>query len=98
MKYVFVLDTDIDPGNTKGIFCALATRCQPNRDFLILPGALGTDMDISAPEEAVVTKVCMDCTAKPYRISPKRAGWTRNSWQPSIFGATFVECRPPPPG
>ena len=46
---------------------ALATRVQADRDILVLPGILGTDLDLSAAEEAVVTKVGIDATAKPFR-------------------------------
>jgi 3-polyprenyl-4-hydroxybenzoate decarboxylase len=34
---------------------------------MILPGILGTDLDMSAQEESVVTKVGVDATAKPFR-------------------------------
>jgi 3-polyprenyl-4-hydroxybenzoate decarboxylase len=34
---------------------------------MILPGILGTDLDLSAAQEAVVTKVGIDATAKPFR-------------------------------
>lgn len=67
LKYVIALDTDIDLGNPRDVFWALGTRVQPDRDFLLLPGVLGTDLDISAPREAVVTKVGIDATAKPFR-------------------------------
>ena len=34
---------------------------------MILPGMLGTDLDLSAPAEGVLTKVGIDATAKPFR-------------------------------
>jgi 3-polyprenyl-4-hydroxybenzoate decarboxylase len=40
---------------------------QADRDVMILPGILGTDLDLSAAQEAVVTKVGIDATAKPFR-------------------------------
>jgi 2,5-furandicarboxylate decarboxylase 1 len=46
---------------------ALSTRVQADRDMLVLPGVLGTDLDLSACEESVVTKVGIDATAKPFR-------------------------------
>ena len=46
---------------------ALSTRVQADRDVMILPGILGTDLDMSAEEESVVTKVGVDATAKPFR-------------------------------
>ena len=34
---------------------------------MILPGILGTDLDLSSAQEGVVTKVGIDATAKPFR-------------------------------
>lgn len=65
LKYVVVFDHDIDLSKPADIGWALATRVQADKDFLILPGVLGTDLDLSAPEESVVTKVGIDATAKP---------------------------------
>ena len=67
LKYVIVVDEDINLQNETDIFWSLATRVQAERDFLIIPGSLGTDLDISAPSEGVVTKVGIDATAKPFR-------------------------------
>jgi 3-polyprenyl-4-hydroxybenzoate decarboxylase len=46
---------------------ALTTRVQADRDVMILPGVLGSDLDLSAREESVLTKVGIDATAKPFR-------------------------------
>ena len=67
LKYVVCFDTDIDIENGAQMTWALATRVQADRDIMILPGVLGTDLDMSAPEESVVTKVGIDATAKPFR-------------------------------
>jgi 2,5-furandicarboxylate decarboxylase 1 len=67
LKYVACFDTDIDIENPAQMAWALATRVQADRDLMILPGVLGTDLDLSAPQEAVVTKVGVDATAKPFR-------------------------------
>jgi len=37
------------------------------QDIMVLPGVFGTDLDLSAPVEAVVTKVGIDATGKPFR-------------------------------
>jgi 3-polyprenyl-4-hydroxybenzoate decarboxylase len=58
---------DIDIENGAQMAWALSTRVQADRDMMILPGVLGTDLDLSAPEESVVTKVGIDATAKPFR-------------------------------
>jgi 3-polyprenyl-4-hydroxybenzoate decarboxylase len=60
-------DTDIDIENPAQMAWALATRVQADRDLVILPGMLGTDLDLSAPAEGVLTKVGIDATAKPFR-------------------------------
>jgi 2,5-furandicarboxylate decarboxylase 1 len=67
LKYVACFDTDIDIENGSQIAWALSTRVQADRDVMILPGVLGTDLDLSAREESVVTKVGIDATAKPFR-------------------------------
>ena len=67
LKYVVCFDTDIDIENGAQMAWALSTRVQADRDMMILPGVLGTDLDMSAPQESVVTKVGIDATAKPFR-------------------------------
>jgi 2,5-furandicarboxylate decarboxylase 1 len=67
LKYVVCFDTDIDVKKGSEIAWALSTRVQADRDIMILPGVLGSDLDLSAPKEAVVTKVGIDATAKPFR-------------------------------
>ena len=67
LKYIYVFDTDIDLNNESERDWALATRAQADRDFFIIPGILGTDLDLSAPQEAFMTKVGFDATAKPFR-------------------------------
>ena len=67
LKYVVCFDTDIDIENGAQMAWALSTRVQADRDVIILPGILGTDLDLSAKEESVVTKVGVDATAKPFR-------------------------------
>jgi 2,5-furandicarboxylate decarboxylase 1 len=67
LKFVVCFDTDIDIENGAQMAWALSTRVQADRDVMILPGVLGTDLDISAPEESSVTKVGIDATAKPFR-------------------------------
>ncbi|MBP1732556.1 MAG: UbiD family decarboxylase [Deltaproteobacteria bacterium] len=67
LKYVVCFDSDIDIENGQQMTWALATRVQADRDIMVLPGVLGTDLDLSAAQEAVVTKVGVDATAKPFR-------------------------------
>lgn len=67
LKYVVCFDTDIDIENGAQMAWALSTRVQADRDMIVLPGILGTDLDLSAREESVVTKVGIDATSKPFR-------------------------------
>jgi UbiD family decarboxylase len=74
LKYVICFDTDIDLDRGGEIAWALTTRVQAERDIMIFPGVLGSDLDISAPQESVLTKVGIDATAKPFRkdLPPER--------------------------
>lgn len=73
LKYVICTDTDIDLQRGTDILWALFTRVQAERDIMVLPGVLGTDLDVSAPQESVLTKVGIDATAKPFRKDLPRA-------------------------
>ena len=67
LKYVVCFDTDIDIEKGSDIAWALLTRVQADRDIMVLPAVMGSDLDLSAPLEGVVTKVGIDATAKPFR-------------------------------
>jgi len=64
-KNIVILDDDINIFNEEEVQWAIATRCQPARDYLIIPKAMGTDLDPSAEVEHVGSKVIIDATAKP---------------------------------
>ncbi len=67
LKYVVCFDADIDITKGSEILWALMTRVQADRDIMVLPGVLGSDLDLSCREESVQTKVGIDATAKPFR-------------------------------
>lgn len=67
LKYVVCFDADIDLENGAQMLWALSTRVQADRDVMVLPGVLGSDLDLSCSEESVQTKVGIDATAKPFR-------------------------------
>jgi 2,5-furandicarboxylate decarboxylase 1 len=67
LKYVICFDTDIDLEKGSDMIWALSTRVQADRDIMVLPGVLGSDLDLSCREESVQTKVGIDATAKPFR-------------------------------
>lgn len=74
LKFVIVVDDDIDFNNDNEIFWSIATRFQAERDLLIIPGIIGTDLDLSAVPEGYMTKVGIDATAKPFRKDLPKVG------------------------
>jgi 2,5-furandicarboxylate decarboxylase 1 len=65
MKRVVVVDHDVDVFDDRQVTWALATRCQPDRDILVVSGARGSDLDPSAREDGHTAKWGVDATAKP---------------------------------
>jgi 4-hydroxy-3-polyprenylbenzoate decarboxylase len=68
IKTVIVVDSDVDPENWNDVEWALATRMQPHRDVLIIPGAAGGDAHFDpslSPEDRAVgrsSKMIIDAT------------------------------------
>ena len=83
MKRVVVVDHDVDVFDDRQVTWALATRCQPDRDILLVTNARGSDLDPSAREDGSTAKWGIDATAKPslaaytprHRVPP--AVWER---------------------
>lgn len=66
MKRVVVVDHDVDVYNDREVNWAIATRCQPDRDIVIISGARGSDLDPStAGDDGYTSKWGVDATAKP---------------------------------
>jgi 2,5-furandicarboxylate decarboxylase 1 len=65
MKRVVVVDHDVDVFNDRQINWAIATRCQPDRDIVIVANARGSDLDPSTKEDGNTAKWGVDATAKP---------------------------------
>jgi UbiD family decarboxylase len=65
MKRVVVVDHDVDVFDDRQVNWALATRCQPDRDLLVVGHARGSDLDPSTREDGVTAKWGVDATAKP---------------------------------
>jgi UbiD family decarboxylase len=65
MKRVIVVDKDVDIFNERQVNWAVATRCQPDRDIVIIPNARGSDLDPSTKEDGYTAKWGVDATAKP---------------------------------
>jgi 2,5-furandicarboxylate decarboxylase 1 len=65
MKRVVVVDHDVDVFDDRQMTWALATRCQPDRDILVVTNARGSDLDPSTKEDGYTAKWGVDATAKP---------------------------------
>ncbi|HXV83238.1 MAG TPA: UbiD family decarboxylase [Candidatus Binatia bacterium] len=65
MKHVIVVDHDIDIFNDQRVQWAVGTRCQADRDVLIVSNAGGSDLDPSDSNDGVTAKMGIDATAKP---------------------------------
>jgi UbiD family decarboxylase len=65
MKRVVVVDHDVDVFDDRQINWAIATRSQPDRDFVVVSHARGSDLDPSTGEDGYSGKWGIDATAKP---------------------------------
>jgi len=65
MKRVVAVDHDVDVFDDRQVNWALATRCQPDRDVMIVTNARGSDLDPSTREDGYTAKWGVDATAKP---------------------------------
>jgi 2,5-furandicarboxylate decarboxylase 1 len=65
MKRIVVVDQDVDVFDDRQVNWAIATRCQPDRDIMIITNARGSDLDPSTREDGYSGKWGVDATAKP---------------------------------
>jgi len=65
MKHVIVVDHDIDIFNDQRVQWAVGTRCQADRDVMIVSNVGGSDLDPSDSKDGVTAKMGIDATAKP---------------------------------
>ena len=66
MKRVVVVDQDVDVFDDRQMTWAIATRCQPDRDLVVISHARGSDLDPSSTvEDGFTAKWGVDATAKP---------------------------------
>jgi anhydromevalonate phosphate decarboxylase len=64
LKMATVVDDDINPTDSSAVEYAVATRCQADRGFIIIPNAKGSSLDPSSDQENLLTtKVGVDATA-----------------------------------
>jgi len=64
LKMATVVDHDIDPTDPAAVEYAITTRCQADRDFIIIPNVKGSSLDPSSDQvNLLTTKVGIDATA-----------------------------------
>jgi 2,5-furandicarboxylate decarboxylase 1 len=84
LKFVIVVDDDIDVFDETEVLWAVATRMQADRDLVVVSGSLGALLDPSADERGVTAKLGIDATrpfgqpfAKKLAMSSDRMAWAR---------------------
>jgi UbiD family decarboxylase len=84
LKFVIVVDDDIDVFDEAEVLWAVATRMQADRDLVVISGSLGALLDPSADDRGVTAKLGIDATrpfgrpfAEKLRMSPDRMAWAR---------------------
>jgi len=62
VKKIVAVAEDVDPCDLAMVEWSIATRCQPDRDLLVLSGLKGQPIDPSTAEGFVTSKVALDAT------------------------------------
>ncbi len=76
LKYVVVVDPDVDPFNEGEVLWAMATRCQPNEDTDIIKCVKSSPLDPSIPGQSEGSKMIIDATM------PKRKAFAERTKVP----------------
>jgi UbiD family decarboxylase len=64
LKMATVVDDDISPSDPIAVEYAVATRCQADKDLIIIPNVKGSSLDPSSDQENLLTtKLGVDATA-----------------------------------
>ncbi len=67
IKQVIVVDSDVNIHDPADVLWALTNRVDWSKDFFLVPGAQGHEMDPTADMRGVHTKIGIDATYKPER-------------------------------
>ena len=62
IKKAVIVDGDIDPRDHLEVEWAMATRCQADRDYIVIPSMTGQPIDPSSGEDFATAKVGIDAT------------------------------------
>jgi 2,5-furandicarboxylate decarboxylase 1 len=72
LKMAIVVDDDIRPTDPIAVEYAITTRCQADRDFIIIPNTKGSSLDPSSDQDNLLTtKVGIDATATIYKAKDR---------------------------
>ena len=64
LKMAIVVDDDISPSDPTAVEYAIATRCQADKDLIVIPNAKGSSLDPSSDQDNLLTtKIGVDATA-----------------------------------
>ena len=84
LKFVVIVDDDVDVFNESDVLWAISTRVQADRDLVIISGSLGAILDPSATEQGVTSKLGIDATkplgdpfAERLLMDPEKMAWAR---------------------
>jgi len=84
LKFVVIVDEDIDVFDESDVLWALATRVQADRDVITIPRSLGAILDPSATEDGLTAKMGIDATrpfGQPFGeklvMNPEKMAWAR---------------------
>ncbi|MBT3992282.1 MAG: UbiD family decarboxylase [Rhodospirillaceae bacterium] len=81
-KMVVAVSPDTDIGNAQEVYHAIATRCDPSRDMIIVDNTRGSPFDPSGePIDAfwrTVGKIGIDATAKSRNLADHERAWPLN--------------------
>lgn len=64
VKYIIVVDDDIDVHNWADVLWAISTRVDPKRDTLVIEDTPVDYLDFSSPKDSLGSKLGMDATTK----------------------------------
>ncbi len=64
VKYIIIVDQDIDVHNWADVIWAISTRVDPKRDTVIIEGTPIDYLDFSSPVDSLGSKMGIDATMK----------------------------------
>lgn len=92
VKWVVVVDDDVDVFNLSDVIWAVLTRTRAERGLFLVPGAMGAVLDpTSDPEDHTVTKVGIDATEPVGMSGPRSERLTISEEQRSRIRAILAE-------